>query len=58
MIGGNTDFDSPDMLWVDPDHAFGAFPRLTKLTIPGAGHMVHFEQPEALAAAIEEFMLD
>jgi len=58
VIGGNTDFNSPDMLWVDPDHAFGAFPRLTKLTIPGAGHMVHFEQPGALAAAIEEFMLE
>jgi len=58
VIGGNTDFSSPDMRWVDADNAFGAFPDLTKLTIPGAGHMVHFEQPEALAAAIEEFLLD
>ena len=25
--------------------------------IPGAGHMVHFEQPDALAAAIEDFLI-
>lgn len=27
-------------------------------TIPGAGHMVHFEQPERLAAAIESFLVN
>jgi pimeloyl-ACP methyl ester carboxylesterase len=31
-------------------------PRFTLVTIADAGHMVHHEQPEALAAAIESFM--
>ena len=32
-----------------------AFPKLEHLTIAGAGHMLHHDQPEAVAAAIERF---
>ena len=56
IIGGETDFNSPDMRWVDPETPCGSFPHLTRLTIPDARHMVHFEQPRLLAAAIEEFL--
>ena len=31
-------------------------PRFTLVTVADAGHMVHHEQPEAVAAAIEQFM--
>lgn len=32
-----------------------AFPKLEHVTIPAAGHMLHHDQPEAVAAAIERF---
>ncbi len=32
-------------------------PRLERVTIPGAGHFVHVEQPERTARAIEEFLV-
>jgi pimeloyl-ACP methyl ester carboxylesterase len=32
-----------------------AFANLEHVTIPGAGHMLHHDQPEAVAAAIERF---
>jgi pimeloyl-ACP methyl ester carboxylesterase len=38
------------------DEMRALIPRLELVTVPDAGHMVHHEQPEALAAAIEEFM--
>jgi pimeloyl-ACP methyl ester carboxylesterase len=34
-----------------------AFANLKSVVIPGAGHMVHHDQPEALAAVMEEFLL-
>jgi pimeloyl-ACP methyl ester carboxylesterase len=33
-----------------------AFPNLKHMSIPGSGHMLHHDQPEALAAAIEAFL--
>jgi pimeloyl-ACP methyl ester carboxylesterase len=33
-----------------------AFADLRHVTVPGAGHMLHHDQPEALAALIEEFL--
>ena len=33
-----------------------AFPDLRHMTIPGSGHMLHHDQPEALAHAIEAFL--
>ena len=56
VVGGETDFNSPDMRWVDPEAPCGNFPQLTPLTIPDARHMVHFEQPRLLAEAIESFL--
>ena len=42
------------------DHAgpneIDAFAAAESVEIPGAGHMVHFEQPAALAAAVEQFL--
>ncbi len=34
-----------------------AFTAAESIDIEGAGHMVHFEQPGALAAAIEAFLV-
>lgn len=33
-----------------------SFAHLREVVIPGAGHMVHHDQPEAVAAALEEFL--
>jgi pimeloyl-ACP methyl ester carboxylesterase len=33
-----------------------AFPDLRQVSIPGSGHMLHHDQPEALARVIEEFL--
>lgn len=56
VIGGETDFESPEMRWVDGKTPFGNFPNLQHATIPAARHMVHFEQPEKLAEVLEEFL--
>jgi pimeloyl-ACP methyl ester carboxylesterase len=32
------------------------FPNRQSTTIAGAGHMIHFDAPSALAAAIDEFL--
>lgn len=56
VIGGDTDFETADMRRVDPHNALDGFPDLTTVEIEGAGHMVHFEQPAALARAVEAFM--
>jgi pimeloyl-ACP methyl ester carboxylesterase len=34
-----------------------AFPRLEHVTVPGAGHMLHHDQPEQVARLIEDFLL-
>lgn len=33
-----------------------AFPNLVHVTVPGAGHMLHHDQPEAVARLIEDFL--
>jgi pimeloyl-ACP methyl ester carboxylesterase len=33
-----------------------AFPQLQHVSIPQSGHMLHHDQPEALARAIEAFL--
>jgi pimeloyl-ACP methyl ester carboxylesterase len=61
------------VLWVDAEHSEtrtrmrlsaeelaerrGAFKNLKVLTLPDAGHMLHHDQPEALARLIEEFLV-
>lgn len=39
-----------------PERLRELFRTLTSATIPGAGHMVHHEQPEAVAALLERFL--
>jgi pimeloyl-ACP methyl ester carboxylesterase len=36
----------------------GAFANLRHVTLPEAGHMLHHDQPEALARLIEDFLAD
>jgi len=54
--------ESESLKWLRLDAAAYAarkrcFPTLVERTIPGAGHMLHHDQPQRLAAAIEEFLL-
>jgi len=52
IVGGDSTF---------AEHVAGAadpmFPDSSSVSIAGAGHMLHFEAPRALAVAIEEFLL-
>lgn len=56
VIGENTDFRDAAKAWMEPDEGRTDYPGAELKIIPDAGHMVHFEQPGALAAAIEAFM--
>lgn len=40
----------------DFDRGLAAVPQLRRAVIEGAGHMLHHDQPEALAAAVEDFL--
>ena len=42
----------------DLERRRAAFRNLTEHTLPDAGHMMHHDQPEALAAVLEEFLAD
>ena len=44
--------------WLEPEQDGSGLRASRKIEIPDSGHMVHFEQPAALAAAIEEFLRD
>ncbi len=55
IAGAATDFTTAKS-WLDTEAAALPFPEARIASIPEAGHMVHFEQPRALAAAIEEFI--
>jgi pimeloyl-ACP methyl ester carboxylesterase len=54
VVGADTDHKRYLSLWTDPDG--GPFSRQETVTIAGAGHMVHFDQPAALAESIEKFL--
>jgi pimeloyl-ACP methyl ester carboxylesterase len=56
VVGAETDHTSALAAWTEPDTADAAFRHSTTETIEGAGHMVHFDQPAALAASIEGFL--
>ena len=49
VAGRNSDFRPPDDL---------PFPRSRVAWIEDSGHMLHFEQPGALAALIEDFLVN
>lgn len=55
VLGAETDFTSALQSWIDPDEGHHPFRGAPTVSIPGAGHMVHFDAPEALAAVIEDF---
>ncbi|MGB5352562.1 MAG: alpha/beta hydrolase [Woeseia sp.] len=55
VAGANTEYRDALALWQSPD-AGGDYPGATLKTIEDAGHMLHFEQPQALAATIEAFL--
>ncbi len=58
VLGAETDFTSAAKPWIDPDESKHPFRGAPSRSIPGAGHMVHFDAPGSLAAAIDEFLLD
>lgn len=58
VLGSDTDFTSGAKSWIDPDESQHPFRGAPSRRIPGAGHMVHFEAPGALAAVIDEFLTD
>lgn len=53
--GAESDFFSAAAKQAGPND-LGAHSTAESIEIPGAGHMVHFEQPGALAAAVEHFL--
>ena len=56
VIGEETDFKTGAKSWIDPDESRQPFRGAPTVTIPSAGHMVHFDAPEALARAIVDFL--
>ena len=57
VIGADTDMSRRIKL-TDADLAFrkSCFRNLHECVIPGAAHMLHHDQPELLAEAIEDFL--
>lgn len=55
VVGEDTSFRDAAKTWLDTDTIGKHFPNTETTIIPGAGHMVHFEQPARLAAAMEAF---
>ena len=56
VVGEKTDFKAAMKSWLDPDESRHPFHGAESVEVPGAGHMVHFEAPEALARAAETFL--
>jgi pimeloyl-ACP methyl ester carboxylesterase len=56
VLGADTDFKAELKPWLDPDENRHPFRGAHTEVIPGAGHMVHFEQPAALARVSETFL--
>jgi pimeloyl-ACP methyl ester carboxylesterase len=54
--GEETGADGDVMTWLRANAEPGLFPDAEAVTISNAGHMVHFEQPAALAGAVERFL--
>jgi pimeloyl-ACP methyl ester carboxylesterase len=56
VVGAESRFRSEAESWLAPDAVLLPFASVQTVTIRDAGHMVHFEQPGALAAVVEEFL--
>lgn len=58
VCGADSSFAAAAEAWPAPAGAAAASRDWSTATIPGAGHMVHFEQPERLAGALESFLVN
>jgi pimeloyl-ACP methyl ester carboxylesterase len=56
VVGEDTDFTAAAKSWIGADAGTPEPHGTETRVIPGAGHMVHFEQPGRLAAVVEVFM--
>jgi len=56
VVGEDTDFKAALKDWLDQDESRHPFRNGQTVVIPGSGHMVHFERPDALAASAEAFL--
>jgi len=56
VVGADTDFTGKLKSWIDPDAVSDMFGKSESVSIAGAGHMVHFDQPAQLAETIERFL--
>ena len=56
VVGADTDFTGKLKSWIDPDAVSDVFDKSESVSIAGAGHMVHFDQPAQLAETIERFL--
>jgi pimeloyl-ACP methyl ester carboxylesterase len=57
VTGAESDFYADAKSWLDEEQGNHSYPVTTSVVIPGAGHMVHYEQPASLATAIEDFLI-
>jgi pimeloyl-ACP methyl ester carboxylesterase len=55
VIGAESNFGPGSVSWLASDAASLPFKSATTCTIQDAGHMVHFDQPAALAKVVENF---
>ncbi|MEM9208945.1 MAG: alpha/beta hydrolase [Pseudomonadota bacterium] len=58
VTGAETDFRPAVKSWLDPDPERHPFRGAPTTVVPAAGHMVHFDAPDVLAAVIHEFLAD
>ncbi len=58
VTGAETDFRPAIKSWLDPDPTRHPFPGAPTEVVPNAGHMVHFDAPEALAAILSRFLAE
>ena len=57
VVGEKTDFKETFKTLIDSDESQHRFSEAETVVISSAGHMVHLEQPEKLAAAAERFFI-
>lgn len=56
VVGEGSDFRQRAESWLDTGTVAAGFAAAEVVSIAGSGHMVHFEQPAALARAVEAFL--
>lgn len=56
VTGAETGYGAAQEIWLQRQGEDTPFREAVTVSIPDAGHMLHFEQPERLAAAVEDFL--